>query len=166
LDIKHLLSLFFLQIFFLDIHAQIPQRFNHLTVEDGLSQATILAITQDQSGFMWFGTADGLNRYDGYEFKTFRYKADNPSSISDNEVMALLVDHADNLWVGTAQGVDVFNLGTQLSKHYGQEFLTDVYVTALYQTKDQHIWIGTHRGLFVSVQLTTLMFMFCPVSGQ
>ena len=127
-------------------------RFRHLTVEDGLSQSTILAIEQDMLGFLWFGTADGLNMYDGYEFRVFRHDADNPSSISDNEVMAIMDDQSGRLWIGTARGIDVLNLETEKCIHYAHDpadsvTLSDDYVTSFYRDHQQNIWIGTSNGL-------------------
>ena len=58
--------------------------FDHLLIEDGLSQGTVLAACQDQSGFIWVGTEDGLNKYDGYQFTVFKNDPENPKSISLN----------------------------------------------------------------------------------
>jgi ligand-binding sensor domain-containing protein/signal transduction histidine kinase len=79
-------------------------RFRALGIEQGLSQATVRAITQDRAGFIWLGTQDGLNRYDGYEFRVFRRVAGDPRSLPDNHVSALAADRDGRLWVGTQNG--------------------------------------------------------------
>ena len=79
-------------------------RFNHLTSEDGLSTDRVGTILQDNQGFMWFGTFDGLNRYDGYEFKVYRHNSQDPDSLNANLITALLQDRDGYLWVGTSGG--------------------------------------------------------------
>ncbi len=78
-----------------------PPLFRRLTTEHGLSDSTVEAIVQDTQGFMWFGTADGLNRYDGYTFKVYSHVDGDPTSISGNYVWDLLVDSRGTMWVGT-----------------------------------------------------------------
>ena len=74
------------------ISQDISLHFNHITKEDGLSQSTIDGIVQDKYGFMWFATQDGLNRYDGYDFKIFRPDRSKESSISYNYITSLILD--------------------------------------------------------------------------
>jgi signal transduction histidine kinase/ligand-binding sensor domain-containing protein/DNA-binding response OmpR family regulator len=81
--------------------AQDRLAFRHLTIADGLSQNAVTAIVQDRRGFMWFGTRDGLNRYDGYQVVVFRRDPSDPSSIPGNEISALFEDARGRLWVGT-----------------------------------------------------------------
>ena len=76
------LTLFFIQLSF----AQSEIRFKKLSIEHGLSQSTVETIIQDQSGFMWFGTEDGLNRYDGYQFRIYKNDPDDSTSISNNNI--------------------------------------------------------------------------------
>jgi len=64
-------------------------KFEHLSLEDGLSQSTVYAILQDNKGFMWFGTQDGLNRYDGYQFTIYRHNPTDSNSLSHNEIFTL-----------------------------------------------------------------------------
>ena len=71
--------------------------FDHLSIPEGLSQGTVFSILQDRTGFMWFGTADGLNVFDGYTFTHYFHDVSDSSSISDNRVIALLEDRAGRL---------------------------------------------------------------------
>ncbi|HSL87819.1 MAG TPA: two-component regulator propeller domain-containing protein, partial [Ignavibacteriaceae bacterium] len=66
--------------------------FNHLTVEDGLSNNKVNTITQDKTGFIWFGTEDGLSRFDGYNFKIYRHDPSDSNTLSNNSIWALLED--------------------------------------------------------------------------
>jgi ligand-binding sensor domain-containing protein len=72
-------------------------RFEHLSVEHGLSQVTVSCILQDSQGFMWFGTQDGLNKCDGYNFKVYRHNPENRDSLSDNFVLSIFEDSGGNL---------------------------------------------------------------------
>lgn len=74
-------------------------------VEDGLSNNTVFCSAQDQNGFMWFGTKDGLNRFDGYSFKVFRNDPDDLQSLGDNFIRSLLIDEGNTLYIGTRIGV-------------------------------------------------------------
>ncbi len=76
-------------------------RFNHYTTEDGLSQNTILAIAQDKYGYMWFGTWEGISRFDGYSFHHFRANQDDSTSLSNNRINAIICDSVGNIWVAT-----------------------------------------------------------------
>jgi signal transduction histidine kinase/ligand-binding sensor domain-containing protein/CheY-like chemotaxis protein/AraC-like DNA-binding protein len=80
-----------------------------LDISDGLSNNSITTIYQDKEGYMWFGTYDGLNRYDGYEFKTFRNEINNQNSLSNNTVYSLEGDSSRNIWVGGNKGASVYD---------------------------------------------------------
>jgi len=90
-----------------------PYYFRHYQVEHGLSHNTVYCSLQDKQGFLWFGTRDGLNRFDGYSFRIFRHSAKNNKSICSNIVHALTLDHEGNLWVGTDEGIDKFDSKTE-----------------------------------------------------
>jgi signal transduction histidine kinase/ligand-binding sensor domain-containing protein/DNA-binding response OmpR family regulator len=93
--------------------------FNHITIEQGLSQNTISCIYQDRQGFLWFGTEDGLNRYDGYTFVVYRHEPGNTNSFSDNEVTTILQDREGIFWIGTqGGGLNRFDPATQRFTHY------------------------------------------------
>ena len=85
-------------------------RFERLAVEDGLPNSTVLSVLQDQQGFMWFATADGAARYDGYTFTTFRHDPTNENSLSNNNTFALLETQDGLIWIGTDPGgLNVYN---------------------------------------------------------
>src|SRR5579872_4673282 len=84
-------------------------RFTHISVDQGLSQSTVNAILQDHIGFMWFGTEEGLNRYDGYSFVVYRHNSADPKSLPDDMVTALLEDQKQQLWVGTQRGLGLYD---------------------------------------------------------
>jgi len=78
--------------------------FNHLTVDDGLSQSSVTCIFQDSKGFMWFGTQDGLNRYDGYNFKTFKNSPSDSTSLNNNFIFSIYEDQDQILYIETQGG--------------------------------------------------------------
>jgi ligand-binding sensor domain-containing protein len=81
----------------------------HLGIEQGLSNNSVRCIFQDHDGYIWFGTYDGLNRYDGYEFKVFRNKLNDSASLPHNYIYAINEDHHHNIWIGTGQGIGIYN---------------------------------------------------------
>ncbi len=118
-------------------------RFDHLNVEQGLSQNSVRCILQDRQGFMWFGTYDGLNRYDGYEFKIYRNRPGDSLSIPHNSITSLFEDSSGILWVGTVKGLSCFDPVTE--KFYRVD---PNEVTSLCQDEDGNIW-ASRTGLSV-----------------
>jgi ligand-binding sensor domain-containing protein/signal transduction histidine kinase len=126
-------------------------RFERMTVEDGLSQNAILAIAQDTQGFLWFGTEDGLNKYDGYQFTVYKHDPDDPSTLRDNFVSAILIDQTGDLWIGTRSGLDRFNRASGTFLHYPIEgedssSLEGAWVISLYEDQSGTLWVGTEDG--------------------
>lgn len=127
--------------------------FRHLGTEQGLPQSTVNTIFQDSRGYMWFGTYDGLSRYDGYDFVNFKNDPNDDSSISNNIVVDIIEDHQGYLWIGTAQnGVNRFDPSTGiferfLSKSDDFDSLSNSKVNVIYQDSTHRIWIGTDHGL-------------------
>jgi signal transduction histidine kinase/ligand-binding sensor domain-containing protein len=138
------------------VETSIPQgqdlRFEHLTSEDGLSNNRALAVTRDSQGFMWFGTLDGLNRYDGYEFRVYRHDPDDEHSLSADFIMALYLDRDDYLWVGTSGGgLNRYDPATEQFSHFRHDpadpsTLSSDNVTIMFQDREGILWIGTDGG--------------------
>jgi PAS domain S-box-containing protein len=129
------------------VHAQaLMPRFTHLASEQGLSHNIVRCILQDSQGFMWFGTSDGLNKYDGYTFTVYRHRRSDPASLSDNTVTALYEDRTGTLWIGTAMGLDSLAGGAMRFTHYPA---VAEQIGAIYEDAAGILWIGTEgSGLF------------------
>ncbi|WP_227806050.1 ligand-binding sensor domain-containing protein [Algibacter lectus] len=94
-------------------------KFEHFTTENGLSQSDVNTIFQDDNLFMWFGTHDGLNKYDGYNFRIFKPDSKNPKSISSNLIWKIIDDSKGNLWIATTGGgLNYFDKQTEEFKSF------------------------------------------------
>jgi ligand-binding sensor domain-containing protein/serine phosphatase RsbU (regulator of sigma subunit) len=116
-------------LFSLRLHtvAQNEIMFGHLTVKEGLSQGSVLCILQDSRGFMWFGTQDGLNKFDGYEIKIFKHNPADPHSINDNFIVYIAEDSNRTLWFGTLNNPSIlskFDRKTETFTHIAKNSVT------------------------------------------
>ncbi len=130
--------------------------FEQISIEQGLSQSIVYCILQDQRGFLWFGTEDGLNKYDGYNFTILRRDPYNPNSLSYNEIRALCEDHTGIIWIGTFfGGLNRYDPTTGEVMTYRNipgdyTSLSHNNVRVIYETRhgrDSELWIGTLGGL-------------------
>lgn len=139
----------------LPMHAQkhTDLEFAHISLDEGLSQAAVYTIAQDRFGFMWFGTLDGLNRYDGYDIKVFKHDPADDHSISGNRITALSVDAAGELWIGTgADGLNRYDPATEKFSRYRHNpdissSLSDDRVRAIYADAAGNLWVGTFASV-------------------
>ena len=156
-------------------------QFEHLSLEQGLSQSTVKCILQDRKGYLWLGTGDGLNKYDGYNFTIYRNLYNDDNSISDDNICAIAEDRSGALWVGTVKGG--LNRFDRASEHFTRytlplftgpasmaekeiadlpflfSFFSDQTITALYvdSTRDRHdLWAGTWRHGLYKINLAKL----------
>lgn len=144
---KHILTLALLFV----LHPLISQqlRFKHITSEEGLSTNFVKAVFQDNLGFMWFGTQDGLNKYDGYQIKVFKNDPTNPNSISCSDITALKQVRADLFLIGTSEGLNFFNPITE--KFFSFRNLDgrlDADINSIFKLDENTALIGTVNGLF------------------
>ncbi|MFH2053693.1 MAG: two-component regulator propeller domain-containing protein [bacterium] len=129
--------------------AELPVRFQRLMLADGLSQSSILSVYQDSRGFIWLGTQDGVNRYDGRQIISFKADPENPSSISDPNVWCLTEDPNGDLWIGTeGGGFNRFDRCTETFTPYrydpdlpGHDGYYDV--RAILADEEGYVWLGT-----------------------
>ncbi len=130
-----------------------PHRFDHFSNLDGLSQVSVWSILQDHHGILWFATSDGLNRFDGYDFKVFYSNPGDPSSLSHRLIRCLLQTDDGNLWIGTGGGgLNLFDGQRGTFTHSRNQpgnprSLSNDTVTALLSDHRGVLWIGTHEGL-------------------
>lgn len=126
-------------------------RFTHLSGEQGLSNSTIEAICQDSRGFMWIGTRDGLNRYDGHTVVVFRNEPGDSSSLSDSYTRCIYEDRSHGLWVGTVNGLNLFDpargVFTRWKHREGDSSsLSHNVITALLEDRNGRFWVATYGG--------------------
>lgn len=133
-------------------------KFKNLTAEEGLSNNIVREVIQDKTGFLWFGTEDGLNRYDGYQFKIFRNDPKNSNSISDNSIWTLAEDKSGNIWIGTKAGIlDRYDPLSEIITHwkFNSDITEENSITAFCEDSKGYIWIGTYKGGLYKLDLST-----------
>ena len=139
-------------------------RVEHLSTEHGLSSNGINSVVEDHLGFLWIGTGDGLNRYDGYEFTVYRNDPYAPSSLPGNRVRAVFEDHLGTLWIGTDQGLARYHRPRDDFERYPSVpgdpgGLSHRRVNTLYEDRAGALWIGTHRGGLNRLERSTQRFV-------
>lgn len=134
-------------------NAQQKIKFTHLTTDDGLSQSVVRCILKDKHGFIWFGTSDGLNRYDGYSFTVYRNIPQNTHSLNGNSIGALFEDREGTLWVGTNNGLSKYDRGNDSFINYptkaSEGSLSNNYILSICDDYLGNLWVGTYGSLNV-----------------
>lgn len=139
-------------------------RFERISSEQGLTQSVVHSIWQDSKGFMWFGTQDGVSRFDGYRFTEFKYNPKDPHSLPVNRVLVIREDNSEKLWIGTdGGGLNRFNREDENFTRFPYNNPKDPnpspginLVRVIYEDKDGNLWLGTEGGLL----------RFNPKSGE
>jgi signal transduction histidine kinase/DNA-binding response OmpR family regulator/ligand-binding sensor domain-containing protein len=130
-----------------------------ITISEGLSQGMIYDLKQDQKGFIWSATKDGLNRYDGYNFTVFTHDPHNKFSLSSNACSALLVDRRGRLWIGTLnRGLNLYDERTQRFYHIDMSdpasaTAGNYEIITLAEDPEGNIWVGTRQNRLVKISL-------------
>lgn len=156
-------------------HAQNSLTFEHLTSEQGLSQNDVNAICQDDQGFMWFATHDGLNRYDGYKFTIFNPDPNNSNSMNSNLIWDIVNDNG-NLWIGTTgSGLNYYDKETEKFKQFVHEedninSLSHNVINALYKDNNNQLWVGGSKNgidiLNLNTKLDSIKFNHYKISPK
>lgn len=158
---KRVISLFLLSIFLISnffcvkVSAEEKDKylkFTNLTIKDGLSQGSVYAIHRDEDGYMWFGTNDGLNRFNGYEYEVIKSDDKDPNTLFPGIIGSIVEDKEGYLWVGTSSGLSKLNKKT-LSVERIEADVNDPKKTSskhiwdLYIDSGEDLWVGTENGL-------------------
>ena len=136
--------------------------FHGLTVEEGLSQNSVLSFAQDRQGFMWIGTAAGLNRYDARNFKVYRNSSNPSSGLTNDYILSLLADSKDRLWVGTEGGLYLYDrkpdrFAVALARPEKSGSASNFRIRAIYEDRRGRIWAGSQFGLFLVIDTIKIL---------
>lgn len=134
---------------------EINLNFMNLSSKEGLSSNVVNIIHKDSFGYMWFGSDDGLNRFDGEKFTVYRHKGDDSTSIASNEVLDIYEDRSRNLWIGTGSGLVLYNRKMDSFKNYRET--KNMAITAISSDGYGDIWVAGYGGLYVLSARTGFM---------
>lgn len=136
----------------LNLLGQLAASFQYLSKKDGLSQVSVFAVAQDDAGFMWFGTKDGLNKFDGYQFKIYKNNT-SPNSLIANDIRTLYIEPKNKyLWIGTTSGLSKYQVNTDDFVNYihspsDDSSISNNVIRTIYKDSKDRLWIGTAVGL-------------------
>jgi len=122
-------------------------QFRQLTPDQGLSSSLVSSLVQDNHGFVWLGTKKGVNRYDGHSFAVYRHRADDSTSLADNEVFTVYEDGQHVLWVGTPMGLSRYDRDHDVFRNYSLVPGDTIAVSAILEAGGT-LWLGTDNGLY------------------
>jgi len=156
--IRYLILLFSICILFptlLDAHRENlfkDIKFDRISIEEGLSQVTVYSLIQDHRGFIWVGTMDGLNKYDGYTFTIYRHDTFDSTSLSNNRIRVIFEDSRKKLWIGTDNGLNVYDpdkdeFRSILNIPGKHNTISSNLIQAICEDHNGNLWIGTVAGL-------------------
>lgn len=143
---KYIIVIVLLLIFRIYSQANDNMQFKHLSLQEGFSQSPVFSIIQSNKGFIWIGSRDGLIRFDGYEFKTYRSDKIVDYSITHSNIKAMYEDGDENLWIGTSNGLFIFN---QKQEQFTRVDigLSNIVFDLLPGENDEVLWVATNKGL-------------------
>lgn len=146
-----------------NIFSQNKYRLKNISTTDGLSQSSVIAIHQDKFGQMWFGTRDGLNKYDGSKFTVFRNDVSSKNSISNNDILSIEEDNTGKIWVGTYNGLNCYDPVTNAFTRYlhtkNNHTISSNAIWSIREIGDE-MWFGTSKGLTIYNKKSKLFASF------
>lgn len=142
--------------------------FSHLGVEDGLSQVSVLDIFQDSDGYIWFGTRNGANRYDGYEFVVYQNEVNNNATLTDNYIRGFAEDDRKNIWIATSNGINCIDYKTKkitrfYPKSINKECTTNI-INRLLKHSDGNVYAFCNRSVFKCSMNQTVETVFPDIA--
>ena len=150
-----------------DYRYQKAFKVQRLSLADGLSQSAVSDIIQDENGYIWLATEDGLNRYDSYDFEIFRHDFLNDNSIHENWVVTLLEEPGVGIWIGTARGISFYDpVDKSFTNFTEQDTDLQSYVSDLHMDQNGVIWVATTKGLFFIDKNRKKIERFISAAGQ
>ncbi len=149
--LRNLVFTFYLFTPFFSFSQNQSLKFEHFGTREGLSQINVNCIIQDTRGFMWIGSRNGLNRYDGYKFITYRYDSKNANSISNNMITDLAEDSKGNIWIATQNGLNRYDRNTGTFTRYthddhNKNSISSNIINRIKFDSDGSLWIATQTG--------------------
>lgn len=162
-QLAHIAILFFYILGATAVQAQQTRfRATHYDETNGLQTSIINAILQDKTGYMWFGTADGLYRYDGYTFKAFRKIKNDSNSLQDNNVLKLAEDKDGKIWTGLLNSISSYNPSTGIFTNYSIKNIDSASsaheITMLFIDEENNVWGGIQQQGLIKLDKTTGSF--------
>jgi signal transduction histidine kinase/ligand-binding sensor domain-containing protein/DNA-binding response OmpR family regulator len=146
-----------------NVFSQNKYRLKNISTTDGLSQSSVIAIHQDKFGQMWFGTRDGLNKYDGSKFTVFRNDVSSKNSISNNDILSIEEDNTGKIWVGTYNGLNCYDPVTNAFTRYlhtkNNHTISSNAIWSIREIGDE-MWFGTSKGLTIYNKKSKLFASF------
>ena len=109
IKIYQIIFLFYFLSPFAFAQENVNLKFKHFSSKEGLSQVSVITVFQDKKGYLWFGTRDGLNKYDGTKFVSYRHNSEDSTSLSHSWVTSIFEGAYGNLWIGTKDGLNKYN---------------------------------------------------------
>lgn len=163
------LYLFAIWLFIMPLHGHSQYQFDVITTTQGLSDNSINTIYQDQSGYVWIGTANGLNRFDGYAVITFKNNPKKDNSLSNNIINCIVEDKENNIWVGTEDGLNKYNPATKVFEVFRNNPQQDVSIASnqifsLSIDDNGSLLIGTDKGLDIYTPSTKSFIHFSDIT--
>ena len=149
---KYKIAFLLILFVFGNVSSQNKYRLKNISTTDGLSQSSVISIHQDKFGQMWFGTRDGLNKYDGSKFTIFRNDVTNKHSISNNDILSIEEDNTGKIWVGTYNGLNCYDpVKNTFTRYLHTKNNHTISSNAIWSIKEigEEMWFGTSKGLTV-----------------
>jgi len=150
-----------------DYRYQKAFKVQRLSLADGLSQSVVKDVIQDSDGYVWLATEDGLNRFDSYEFKTFRHDHRNDNSLHENWVVSLIEEPGYGIWVGTVSGLSFYNpVDQSFTDHTVFNADLKTSISSFHLDNNSVVWVATDNGLFFVDRDQNQIVPFLSSSGK